>query len=147
MTCCTKNENGLTLVQNSGLGLGSTTGPISWPYAACTSKVTDSGILIPLGIHEAFDVCVEFCNTRKQITGDDPVSKEFEEISGLSGATTGTHQCVLIRDTYLKRVDKKNTIEGFIEEFSTNELKSEPFWVLPIILISSIILSLLILQK
>jgi len=89
---------------------------------------------------------VEFCKTRKQITGDDPVSTEFEEISGLSGAPTGTQQCVLIRDTYLKRVEEPpmKTIEGFNEKFTTDESKSEPFWILPIILISSIVLSLLI---
>jgi len=145
MTCCKKNENGLTLEQNTGMGLGSTTGPFSWPYAACTSKVADSGIVIPMDIHEAFDMCMEFCNTRKQITGKDPVSRDFEQISGLSGATTGKQQCELIRDTYLKRIGEKKT--RIIEEFTSTELKSQPFWILPIILISSIVLSLLILQK
>tara|TARA_B110000037_G_scaffold209622_1_gene258970 strand:+ start:47 stop:481 length:435 start_codon:yes stop_codon:yes gene_type:complete len=144
MTCCVKNENGLTLEQNDGLGLGSITGPFSWPYAACTSKVLDSGVVIPLDIHAAFDVCVEFCNTRKKITGKDPVSIDFEQISGISGAT-GTQQCELIRDTYLERIGEKNP--RIIEEFTPTELKSEPFWILPIILISSIVLSLLILRK
>jgi len=145
MTCCKKNENGLTLEQNNGLSLGSTTGPFSWPYAACSSKVTDTGIVIPLDIHEAFDVCAAFCKTRKQISGNDPVSREFEKISGLTGATTGIQQCELIKDTYLKRLEETNrkTVEGF----TLTELKREPFWVLPIILISSIILSLLILRK
>jgi len=145
MTCCTKNGNGLTLEQNNGLSLGSITGPFSWPYAACSSKVTDTGIVIPLDIQEAFDVCAAFCKTRKQISGDDPVSKEFEEISGLSGATTGIQQCELIRDTYLERLGE--TKIKIFEGFTSRELKSEPFWVLPIILISSIILSLLILRK
>jgi phage host-nuclease inhibitor protein Gam len=145
MTCCKKNENGLTLEQNNGLSLGSSTGPFSWPYAACSSKVTDTGIVIPLDIHEAFDVCVKFCKTRKQISGDDPVSREFEKISGLTGATTGIQQCELIRDIYLERLEQKKT--RIIEEFTPTELKSEPFWILPIILISSIVLSLLILRK
>lgn len=147
MTCCTKNENGLTLEQNSGLSLGSTTGPFSWPYAACTSKVSNSGIVIPLDIQEAFDVCVDFCNTRKKITGVDPVSVEFEQISGMTGATTGIQQCELIRDTYLKRLEDNTKSPVSIEGFTPVELKSKPFWVLPIILISSIILSLLILRK
>jgi hypothetical protein len=147
MSCCTKNEKGLTLEQNDGLGLGSITGPFSWPYAACTSKVSDSGVAIPLDIHEAFDVCTAFCKVRKKITGGDPVSKEFEKISGLSGSKTGTQQCELIRDTYLKQLMDEKKSHGTIEGFTSRELKSEPFWVLPIILISSIILSLLILRK
>jgi len=90
-------------------------------------------------------VCTAFCDTRKHITGGDPVSEEFEKISGLSGAKTGRQQCELIRDTYLKRVDE--TKMKIFEGFTPAELKREPFWVLPIILISSIILSLLILRK
>ena len=79
-TCCTINENGLNLQQKLGLSLGSTTGPFSWPYAACTGKVAKNGIFRPLNIKEAYNVCISFCKKQKDITGKDPISEEFEDL-------------------------------------------------------------------
>jgi len=154
-TCCTINENGLNLQQKLGLSLGSTTGPFSWPYAACTGKVAKNGIFRPLNIKEAYNVCISFCKKQKDITGKDPISEEFEDLSRIYGAKTGTQQCMMIKNTYTdilnnERSSLKNNIldkHTSIDSFVLKKINNYPFWILPLILFSSILLSIILLQK
>ena len=84
------------LKNHTGLTMNSTSGPLSWPYAACTGEVNKNGIFVALTPEQGLQKCLEFCNKRKELTGEDVPSTGFAKLTGIGGASSGIQQCHMI---------------------------------------------------
>ena len=143
MSNCCSETNIWTLDKLNGLNINHSSGPYSWPYASCTGKVNKKGIFIPLTAEEGLTKCLEFCKKRKKLTGQDPSSLSFTEISGIGNTKTGSQQCHMIYN-FIQNQDRNQNRENFITNppgYNLNFI----YWVIPLVLFSFILLSLIVL--
>ncbi len=126
------------LKNHTGLTMNSTSGPLSWPYAACTGEVNKNGIFVALTPEKGLQKCLEFCNKRKELTGEDGPSAGFAKLTGIGSASSGIQQCHMIYNQ-MKH-------ENFTEKpksLSDNEC----YWAIPLVLIPFVLIGLIMLQK
>ena len=126
------------LKNHTGLTMNSTSGPLSWPYAACTGEVNKNGIFVALTPEQGLQKCLEFCNKRKELTGDDGPSTGFAKLTGIGSASSGIQQCHMIYNQMKQ--------ENFTEKpksLSDNEC----YWAIPLVLIPFVLIGLIMLQK
>jgi len=134
--CC---DNIIDPMKNhTGLTMNSTSGPLSWPYAACTGEVNKNGIFVALTPEQGLQKCLEFCNKRKELTGEDIPSTGFAKLTGIGSASSGIQQCHMIYNQMKQ--------ENFTEKpksLSDNEC----YWAIPLVLIPFVLIGLIMLQK
>ncbi len=126
------------LKNHTGLTMNSTSGPLSWPYAACTGEVNKNGIFVALTPEQGLQKCLEFCNKRKELTGEDIPSTGFAKLTGIGSASSGIQQCHMIYNQMKQ--------ENFTEKpksLSDNEC----YWAIPLVLIPFVLIGLIMLQK
>lgn len=126
------------LKNHTGLTMNSTSGPLSWPYAACTGEVNKNGIFVALSPEKGLQKCLEFCNKRKELTGEDIPSTGFAKLTGIGSASSGIQQCHMIYNQMKQ--------ENFTEKpksLSDNEC----YWAIPLVLIPFVLIGLIMLQK
>lgn len=127
------SQIGKSLPGKYGLNLGHETGIYAWPYAACSGKINENGVYVPLQPKESFNVCMQFCKNSKD------VNEVFDQINpNGEGAQTCEAQCRKIADKLGVTV-----IENYTEKHEDNK----PYWVLPIIIAPIIILLLIFFLK
>ncbi len=136
--CC---DNIINPMENrTGLTMNSTSGPLSWPYAACTGEVNKNGIFMALSPEKGLRKCLEFCDKRKELTGKDLPSTAFTKLTGIGNASSGTQQCYMIYD--------QMKMENYTENNSVNSSNNNNcYWAIPLILISFLLIGLIMLQK
>ena len=134
--CC---DNIIDPMENqTGLTMNSTSGPLSWPYAACTGAVNKNGIFTALSPEKGLQKCLEFCNKRKKLTNKDVPSTDFTKLTGIGNASSGIQQCHMIynqmkRENYTEKTPPCNS--------------SNCYWVVPLVLVSFLLIGLIMLQK
>jgi hypothetical protein len=128
-------ENNFSFIKTHGLNLGKNNGPYSWPYAACSGKINDKGLFIPLEINESYKICLDFCKKSNKITGKNKESKSYDKLSGNISKT-----CKLQCDTILNKLDPKNNVKEYFKE----DYKESKSSYISYILISLFFISLLI---
>ena len=135
--CC---DNIIDPMKNqTGLTMNSTSGPLSWPYAACTGEVNKNGIFTMLSPEKGLQKCLEFCNKRKKLTGKDTPSNDFAKLTGMENATSGTQQCHMIYK-HMKQ-------ENYTEKPKPPPDNTSCYWAVPLVLISFLLIGLIMLQK
>ena len=136
-SCCEKSGIGLTLDEVYGWGLGSETGIYTWPYAACSGKISQSGIFVPLKSEESLRICKEYCKAQKKLGSDKP-SQSFKQISRTDAAVTCEEQCDLV----MQKIGRKENFELYSEKKCTT-----PYWIIPVLIVVTIIGCILLLRK
>ncbi len=126
------------LKNHTGLTMNSTSGPLSWPYAACTGEVNKNGIFVALTPEKGLQKCLEFCNKRKELTGEDVPSTEFAKLTGIGSASSGIQQCHMIYNQMKQ--------ENFTEK-PKSPSRNDCYWVIPLVLIPFVLIGLIMLQK
>ena len=130
--CC---DNIIDPMENqTGLTMNPTSGPLSWPYAACTGSVNKNGIFTALSPEKGLQKCLEFCNKRKNLTGKD----DFTKLTGIGNASSGIQQCHMI----YKQLKQENYMENPPQSNDSN-----CYWVIPLVLVSFLLIGLIMLQK
>jgi len=134
--CC---DNIIDPMENqTGLTMNPTSGPLSWPYAACTGSVNKNGIFTALTPEKGLQKCLEFCNKRKNLTGKDNPSTDFTKLTGIGNASSGIQQCHMI----YKQLKQENYMENPPQSNDSN-----CYWVIPLVLVSFLLIGLIMLQK
>ncbi len=126
------------LKNHTGLTMNSTSGPLSWPYAACTGEVNKNGIFTVLSPEKGLQKCLEFCNKRKELTGEDVPSAGFAKLTGIGNASSGIQQCHMIYNQMKQ--------ENFTEK-PKSPSHNDCYWVIPLVLIPFVLIGLIMLQK
>ena len=145
MSCCRENNTNLTLNQIYGWSLGYPTGIYSWPYAACSGKINENGIFVPLASKESLKICKEYCEAKKNISGETNPSKWFADISDIQGATTCEQECQMIMDS-IKTEENFESRDGSTNGSTDGSAKdcSSNWWIILLVLIIGIITALLL---
>ena len=141
--CC---DNIINPMENqTGLTMNSLSGPLSWPYAACTGDVNKNGIFESLSPEKGLQKCLEFCDKRKELTGEDSPSSDFIKLTGMGNPISGTQQCYMIYNNMKKVKQPQHRIESF--KLKPTADAENYFWVIPLVLISFLLIGLIMLQK
>ena len=126
------------LKNHTGLTMNSTSGPLSWPYAACTGEVNKNGIFVALTPEKGLQKCLEFCNKRKELTSEDVPSTEFAKLTGIGNASSGIQQCHMIYNQMKQ--------ENYTEKPNSSS-NNDCYWTIPLVLIPFMLIGLIMLQK
>jgi len=118
------SKNNFSFIKTHGLNLGKNNGPYNWPYAACSGKINDKGLFLPLKINESYNICMDFCNKSNKITGKNKVSKSFNKLSGTDYIT-----CKLQCDAILNTLDPKNNVKEYFKEDYKESKSSCICWI------------------